>query len=297
MKNAGISVLCCILALLLMLFAFLPKNNNKVKLNIKVLNTKTDAITEMNIEEYVLNVLRGEMPADFEIEALKAQAVAIRTYAIKKRGSNIDVHKGADVCDDYKHCMAYVDEKTAKANWKDNFGANNQKLKKAVYETEGKIMKYDGEPITAVFHAISSGKTENSNEVWNGEKLPYLSSVDSSVDTEVDGYMTEVEVPITEYEKKTGTSGDKLSYEYTEGGAVKKFITDDREFTGSEIRAMFGLRSASFAAEKKEGKFVFKVKGYGHGVGMSQRGANEYAKQGMKYDAILKKYYSGVTIE
>ncbi len=304
MKNAGISILCCIL----MLFAsvtlkilFIEYRNddylNSETENIKVYLTDNNEYINMNLEDYVLCVLRGEMPSDFELEALKAQAVAIRTYTIKKIGANNEVHPESPVCNNFEHCMAFVDEDKAKLNWGNNFTKNNEKLIKAVYDTKGEIITYNNEPITAVFHAISSGKTENSNEVWQGPEIPYLKSVESLVDIGVTGYNSSVKVPKKEFLKKLDIKYfSDILYTYTDGGSVKTIKIAEKEFKGYEIRKVFGLRSNNFSIQLNDEMVTFNVKGYGHGVGMSQRGANEYAKQGLTYDEILKKYYTDIKI-
>lgn len=301
MKNAGISIICCILSLVIAVLITVPKNKEENNLNIKkeisVLLTNENKIVKMDINQYVLCVLRGEMPADFEEQALMAQAVAIRTYIAKKMNFVNDKHPEACVCTDYAHCMAYVDENDARKNWGNKFEEYNKKLNKAVNETKILIMTYKGEPISAVFHAISSGKTENSNDVWSGGEVPYLKSVDSIEDTNVEGYLSETKVSLNEFYNKLGIEniGD-IEYEHTEGGSVKNIIIGNEKFKGTEIRTLFNLRSANFTIKFEDEVVVFKVKGYGHGVGLSQRGANECAKNGMNYIDILKKYYKGIEI-
>lgn len=279
--------------------------NGDLPRKICLLNTKTGKKENMEFEKYILGVVMAEMPATFDSEALKAQSVAARTYALAKMKSEsgIMAHRGADVCDDFAHCQAYITEKKAKSNWNKNASEYLKKCKNAVDDTEGEIMIYDGEPIKAVFHSSSSGKTENARDVWGGS-VDYLVSVESPGERECPSHESEVSVGIEDFKEKV-----KKEYkadfskeiigeaEYNDSGSVKSLSVGTVRIKGTEIRKMFDLRSTSFKAEVVGDKVIFRVVGNGHGVGMSQYGANYLAKSGYDYKQILKRYYSGVEIE
>lgn len=275
------------------------RKNDKAEIKLNVLNKLSGKCEEMNIDDYVYHVLCMEMPAYFEDEALKAQAVAIRTYAYKKKNYGAQGHDGADVCTDSAHCMAFMDDAEAKKRWKDNYDVNKKKYENAVKSTKGKIIIYNNEPISAVFHAISSGKTENSRDVWGGD-LPYLVNSESTVDKNVKGYETTVFVSGEDFKEKTGIDYHKGIFKEpvrSSAGGVINIEMDGKFYKGTEIRSMFNLRSSNFETVQEEGGVKFIVYGYGHGVGMSQHGANEYAKQGLNYKDILAHYYRDTAIE
>ena len=263
-----------------------------------------DKVGKMDFEEYILCVLMAEMPASFEKEALKAQSVAARTYTLEKSmaNKNIPDHKGADICTDSTHCQAYISKDDAKKKWGKDYNKYLKKCTEAVNETEGLVAMYNNEPIKAVFHAFASGKTENASDVW-GADVGYLKSVDSPGDSTAPKFETEKEVTVEEF-KEIISSDQKVDFSdniigkttYTVGGAVDKIKIGNKEFKGTKIRQLFSLRSACFTVTTHEDKIVFNVKGYGHGVGMSQYGANYYAKEGLGFKEILKKYYSGIEI-
>ena len=296
MKNTGIVILCCILAV-----AFLPLVNKKdVKiLNenyiVSVFNTEKGKIEETSLEEYVLKVLEKEMPPTYELEALKAQAIAIRTYTMRKKDTTVPQHNGAEVCTDYKHCMAYAyDEKEL---WGDKTEEYIKIYKKAVDETKGIILTYEEKPAATFFFAISGGNTQNCSDVW-GSDLPYLKSVNSEVDKTVTGYETKVRFTLNELNKKLGVDfSENFQTEYFPSGYVKSITFDSKTIKGEEIRSLLELRSSCFEIVKEGEEFVFKVYGYGHGVGMSQQGANQMAKQGKTYLEILNHYYNGTVSE
>ena len=258
---------------------------------IAVFDADTEEVFSVPLEEYVLKALSKEMPASFEKEALKAQAVAIRTYTLKKKQTKNEKHPKATVCTDSNHCMAYLKEETNKEY--------REKLESAVRETEGQVLMFENEYASTVFHAISSGKTENSQDIWGGQ-VPYLVSVDSTEDKNVKDYETKVTVSYNDLITKLGAKDfEKVigKEERTESGAVKTITLCEKEFTGAKIRELFNLRSSNFKIEEKDGEYVFTVYGYGHGVGMSQYGANSYAKMGYSYEEILEHYYPGTILK
>ena len=261
-----------------------------------------DEVVHMKTEDYIRGVLMAEMPAEFEFEALKAQAVAARTYMVQKASvaGAIDEHKGADVCTDSSHCQAYVSDDDAKTRWGKNASRYFKKCKNAVEETDGIIAVFGNEPIKAVFHAVSGGRTENAADVW-GSDVEYLRSVDSPGEENAPKYVSEVRVGVDEFRAKLANShgvdfGDKLmgTVVRSEGGNVKTIELGNKTIKGTEVRAVFGLNSSGFDVRLEGDEVVFDVRGYGHGVGMSQYGANYLAGQGYGYKEILKKYYNGI---
>lgn len=269
-----------------------------------------DRIAEMDLEEYLYGVVGAEMPASFPLEALKAQAVAARTFAVNRAENGTEkekYHKGADLCTDPSHCKAWIsmDERIEKWEEKDR-ETYKKKLISAVNDTRGMIMTYGGKPITAVFYAISSGKTENSKDVWGGD-LPYLKSVSSPYDKEAPGYSSTAEFSLDEFksrisaEFKNAVFSENPSEWYknekrSEGGAVMSCEVGGTEIKGTKMRTIFNLRSHNYTLSLTD-KAVFSVKGYGHGVGMSQWGARFYADAGKNYRDILRIYYSGIDFE
>lgn len=276
---------------------------------VSVLMSDVGEVREFQVEEYLEGVVAAEMPASYDMEALKAQAVAARTYTLYKQlhgGNQIEQHKGADVCTDYHHCKAYSSEEKLRSNWGENYDEYREKIHEAVSSTAGEILIYGGEPINAVFHSISSGRTENVADVWGGD-LPYLQSVESEGDTLAKGYESTARFSMDDFYamlEKEGCTVDRSAdrgsiikaISHTEGGSVAKITLFDKEFAGTKIRTMFSLRSANFTLSFEGEEAVFTVHGYGHGVGMSQQGANYMARQGYLYKDILTKYYTGTEI-
>lgn len=268
-----------------------------------------DKVEEMNLNQYLKEVVSAEMPADFETEALKAQAVAARSYLEARRAAyrtsgTPDVHKGAEVCTNSAHCKAWISEEKRRESWGADADKNWAKISDAVDSVSGEVITYNGEVISAVFHSTSSGKTENSKDVWGGDK-PYLVSVDSPDDEKSPKYKSEKELTTEEFKKIAAENieGTDFSKELigdivrSEAGGILHISVGGKEIKGTEFRKIFGLRSTNAEITADGGVVRFDVKGYGHGVGMSQYGANYLAKQGKDYKEILKKYYTGVEIE
>lgn len=283
----------------------------KPKLSLKtvtVYNPETDKVMELDLEEYLCGVIAAEMPASFPYEALKAQAVAARTYIVKRCENSVpsDAHKGAMMCTSSSHCNAWLSKEDRMAKWdKDSAQSNWNKIVSAVSDTSGEIMTYDGAPITAVFYAISSGKTENAEDVWGGD-VPYLKSAASPYDEQAPGYSSTAVFSENEFKNiilSAGKGADlsalpKNWYKNenrSEGGAVLSCNIGGAVFKGTEIRSLFSLRSHNYTLSYADGTFTFNVKGYGHGVGMSQWGAKYYAEEGKSYKDILKIYYNGIS--
>ena len=273
-------------------------------LALRVLDGET--VREMTLGEYLVGVVRAEMPAPFPREALKAQAVAARTYTLYKINTGGSHGDTADICTDSTCCQAYIAEERARANWGDEADAYEKKVEEAVTGTDGQVMLYGGQPILAVFHSSSAGQTKSAGTVWT-EDLPYLRSVASPEGEEVPNYYSRVEFSTAEFREKflaacpeADLSGDESRWvgevKRTEGSNVESITIGGVAVRGSRVRTIFGLRSASFDLEIGGGKAVFYVTGYGHGVGMSQYGANAMAKEGKTWREILLHYYTGVTI-
>lgn len=273
---------------------------------LKVLDGET--VKEMTLGEYLVGVVRAEMPASFEIEALKAQAVAARTYTLYKMQSGGNHGDTADICTDSTCCQAYIAEDKARSNWGENADAYEEKIEAAVYDTDGMTILYGGVPILAVFHSSSAGQTRSSGSVWVND-LPYLQSVTSPEEGDsIPNYYSRVEFTAAEFQEKflakhpeADLSGDISGWLKDpiadSAGSVDTLTVGGVTIKGTELRSILGLRSACFEWEVSDGKLVFYVTGYGHGVGMSQYGANQMAKDGADYQEILTHYYTGVTVE
>ena len=283
------------------------------EMKISVYDTNTKKTTVMNLEEYIKGVVAAEMPADFDIEALKAQAVAARTFAYGRLTgvykSAAGVHDGVDICTDSTHCQAWSSKENAMKKWSIFFAAKNWgKIEKAVNATKGMIVVYKGSIANTLFHASSAGRTENSEDVWSGVAVPYLRSVESSGDEDSKGYVTSISVDRAEFLEKLKNAYPDNEFDknifksirildHTEGGRVKTLKIGDIKLKGTEFRKLFKLRSSAFKiSENKDGSLKITTTGYGHGVGMSQWGADSLAKKGGTYMEILKHYYTGVDI-
>lgn len=263
----------------------------------------------MTMAEYLPGVLRGEMPAAFEPEALKAQAVAERTYALyRKNQQRKAAHPDADVCLDSTCCAAYLSEASAREKWGGDFETFEEKIRQAVKETDGQIALYDNQPIMAVFHSSSAGHTAPSSEVWAGD-IPYLVSVTTPEGgADVPNYYSvasfspaEFKAVFTAAHPEAELSGDPALWlkemKRNTADRVSTVTVGGVEVDGTELRKILGLRSTCFTEEYRDGELVFHVTGYGHGVGLSQYGANVLAKEGKTYREILQWYYTGITVD
>ena len=287
------------------------KNSSKIEKSDKTVrkedifrlyDPETEKITNINAEDYIFGVVAAEMPALYETEALKAQAVAAYTYACFNREKNKD--NSYDISADPSVSQCYITEEEAIAKWGEKSGEYKEKIKSAVSEVIGNALTYKGEIILSVYHAISCGVTEDSSNVW-GKEYNYLKSVDSGWDKNAENYKSTVNLTSAELKEKLGDkvslSGEEKNYfgksTLTDAGYVKKIEICSESLTGADIRKYLDLRSNCFEVSYNEGVFTFEVYGYGHGVGMSQFGANCLAKEGKNYKEILKYYYSGCKIE
>ncbi len=313
LKHILLSFLYLVSALLLvpfgitMLYTVVPPNQqtttakkedistlpDKPLTNVLVYNPDTEEQEPVPFENYLKGVVAAEMPASFEMEALKAQAVAARTYAIK--------HTDTAQIDAEKIEQAYVSVEEMKKNWGAQFDVYYSKISDAVDTTRGEILTYHEEPIEAVFHSTSAGITEASENVWSSE-LPYLTSVDSQEDENAPDFIVDTTIPKTKFwdtikQKYPTMSGHSISIvARTKAGYVKTVQIGTIQVSGVAFRSMFHLRSSCFTITDKPDSFVIETKGYGHGAGMSQYGANFMAKEGKNYKEILTHYYNGVSI-
>ena len=265
-----------------------------------------DGADTVTMAEYLPHAVAAEMPVDFAPEALKAQAVAARTYILYCTTHENPKHPQAAVCKNSGCCLAYADDDQLKKNWGDSFETNMAAIKKAVAETDGQVLTYAEEPILASFHSSSSGKTEDSAALWGN--VPYLKSVSSpESEKDVPDFVTTVEVSLDNF--KETVLGYKQDAKFGEdaaqwigqpvldkSGRVQNIPVGGTTLSGAEMRKLFALRSTCFTLEYKDSKFVFTVKGYGHGLGMSQYGANVMAKNGFSYAEILAHYYPDTTL-
>ena len=262
--------------------------------------------TEYTMEEYLPGLIAAEMPAVFEEEALKAQAVAARTYIIGLIKSGNPKHPDCVVCDDSTCCAAFMTKAELKDSWGDSFDDYYDKICLAVDGTDGEYLVWNGEPIEAVFHSSSAGATEDSGAIW--ESRPYLVSVQSlETAKDVPGYKSTVKVSADDFRKTVLKAYPSASFKGSpsswlgectndSSGRVAEVYIGDAAVPGTGLRTMFALRSTAFSLVYSDGAFVFTATGYGHGVGMSQYGANVMAEGGRLYGEILSHYYPGTEL-
>ncbi len=290
------------------------KENNTPELRMEDLNSGRtlrvqlgEEIKEVDVNQYLWGVVAAEMPAGFEAEALKAQAVAARTYAMQRAQWTNQKHPDADVCGDYRCCQAYITPEKAAQNWGDKAGENTQKILRAVSETGNEVILYDNQLISALFHSSSAEETVDAVQVW-GNSVPYLVGVKSPEGEGVPNYHSEVRLSTEEFKNtflgahaEAVLEGDPAAWfgeaERTNGGSVSRMTIGGVSVKGTEVRTLYGLRSATFTVSVSGEEVVFQVTGFGHGVGMSQYGANTMAKEGKNYRDILTWYYTGVSVE
>lgn len=275
---------------------------------IRLLHTESGEIEELHLDEYLYGVVSAEMPASFELEALKAQAVVARTYTIYQIQNSGSKHENASICDSYACCQAWISKEDRFAKWEENERETNwQKIVQAVNETSGKIITYEGQPINAFFHSNSGGVTESSVNIWGGIEYPYLKSVETSGEEGYSQYSSEVTFTRDELVNKIKETHSDIEIdwneenpiqiqEYTDSGRVRDIKLGNISIAGTEARTILGLKSTNFVVNYQEEKIIFSVTGYGHGVGMSQTGADSLAKQGSGYEDIIKHFYTGVEI-
>ncbi len=277
---------------------------------IKVYNNKTNEVMVIDFEEYLKGVVASEMPAEFNIEALKAQGITARTYLLyrlKKFPNGQPEHLGAPICTGI-HCQVWSSKdeliNSHSEGWYDNYWS---KIEEAVESTRGQILVYDNKIIEPLYHSTSGGRTENSEDVFSAA-VPYLRSVESPYEGESPRLNGSVKITTGEFISKiesvygdmdiTESNLDEkiVLGEVSEGGKIKTIIIDDTAISGREIRSLFNLNSTNFSFIQNGNQIEILTTGYGHGVGMSQWGADGMADEGYNYKEILKHYYTGVEI-
>ncbi|QFT90911.1 Amidase enhancer precursor [Bacillus sp. THAF10] len=271
-------------------------------IDVAVYRNKQEMIENIPLEDYIVGVVASEMPADFELEALKAQALAARTYILRQlmAEEKLGTPSGADVTDSEQH-QVYKSPEELKAIWEPkDYDWKMARIKQAVAETAGTVLTYNNVPIDASYFSTSNGYTENSEEYWPNE-IPYLRSVESPWDVNSEKYLSQTTLTVQEFQNKLGVTltgegavGKIISR--TTGNRVDKVDINGKELTGREVRDTLKLRSSDFTWERKGDNIVITTKGFGHGVGMSQYGANGMALEGKTYNQILSHYYKDVQI-
>lgn len=268
---------------------------------VTILNTESGEKTTLSVKEYIFGVVAAEMPLSYNDEAIKAQAVAAYTFLLYRTKQNAD--KDYDITIDSQTDQAFISGEQLTKKWGDNFNEYAARLNNLLNEVDGMFIAYNGQPILAVYHAISSGKTETAKNVW-GSSISYLSAVESIGDLLSPDYLSTAKVSTDDFKQafESKCSLPKTQENYIEkisrskSGTVTSIVIGGKTFKGSDIRAAFSLRSSNFDVELKDNNFIFTVRGYGHGVGMSQYGANYMATQGNTFSEILCWYYKGCEI-
>lgn len=269
-------------------------NSNSI---VRVYRSNYDRIDRIPIEEYIVGVVSGEVPVSFDIEALKAQAVASRSYVMFQISKN--KNKDFDVYDTVLN-QVYLDSSDLEKRWGNDYVSNINKVRKAVIDTSGEYLVYDGKVVEAMFFSTSTGVTENSEEIFSSS-VPYLRSVVSTWDE-----ISPVYTDLKKFNKDEFYSLLNLSFNEkldinitntTSTGRIVEIIINGIKFSGKDVVSKLKLRSSYFSITEYADSIVVNTKGYGHGVGMSQYGAQGMALDGYTYDEILKYYYSGVEIK
>lgn len=281
-------------------------SKKEAAIEVAVFRSAQSKIEKVKLEDYLVGVVAAEMPADFNEEALKAQALAARTYIVNRLISKTQLGmpksalaKGALVTDTQLH-QVYKNDAEQRRDWGKDYAWKKKRVQEAVRATSWQILTYKNKPIDALFFSTSNGYTESSEELWGGS-IPYLKSVSSPWDRGTEKFMSKMEIPISQFEARLGVkvgSGGTIGkiIARTKGKRVAKVDFNGKILTGKAIREKLDLRSTDFAWERKGSKIVITTKGFGHGVGMSQYGANGMAAQGKNYKEIVKHYYQGVQI-
>ncbi len=272
-------------------------------LYVQVHRAEKNEIVELPLEEYIKGVVAAEMPAEFQLEALKAQALAARTYFFQKWNQN-----PGPISDDHRIDQAYLSDDQLRVRWGGRYAEYMSKINQAVNETSSMILTYEGKPIEAYFFSTSNGYTENSEDVW-GKEIPYLRSVESSWDVISPKYQEVKRIPLSEVHERlklvlpvaAWTGGQEaprmVATRRSEGKRIMNLMIGDQAFSGREIREKLGLNSTHFTVNIEQDQMVFTTYGYGHGVGMSQWGAEALAREGKKAEEIVSYFYQGIMIQ
>ena len=326
MKNYVVLILFCAISILLAPFAVkdseaaakneavnvtavknpTTQNSEEPQQTIAVFRSCDNATQEISLFEYVCGSVAAEMPLAYNEEALKAQAVACYTNALRLMENGKD-YSNAHISDDTAVHQGYIDEVQRKEKWGKDFDKYEEKLKKVVKAVENQALYYDDKLCVAAFFAISNGKTENAENLW-GSNVDYLTSVDSSGDKLSPGYASTISFSkdsLIECMEKESISVESIKNlknivkitEKTHTGTVLKAELNGKSYTGEDIRKIFSLRSPTFTVKTTENAVTFSVYGYGHGIGMSQYGADYLAEKGYTYKEILLHYYQGAEIK
>lgn len=261
--------------------------DNTIYVSALVNNKKTD----LSLEDYIVGVVSCEMPASFDIEALKAMSVAARTYALYKSERNKTLKTTTDD-------QCYIDESAMKEKWKNNFNKYYNKINNAVNDTKGEYMTYKDKTIIAFYFSISNGKTENVENVFS-QKLDYLVSVDSSWDKRNNSNEKNIKMKVSDFLKKLNINDNKINnikIDRSNTNRINNIKINNKNYKGTKFRSLLNLKSTDIEIKYDNDYVYIHTVGYGHGVGMSQYGANYMAQDGYKYDDILKHYYKGVKI-
>lgn len=266
--------------------------------SVAVMRTTTETVEDVPLEEYVARVVAAEMPADFELEALKAQSLAARTYTVNHLlyGGGQDEY---DVTDTVDH-QVYKNDEELLQQWGSDYEWKMNRIEEAVAATEGELLTYDNEPITASFFSTGNGKTENSEDYWENE-IPYLRSVESPWDTESPKYTDQETFTLAQLAEALEIDLPAetplfIEESHTESGRVDQVAFEGHRFSGREVRERLDLPSTDFTIKQSNDHLIFTTEGFGHGVGMSQYGANGMAKEGNTYEEIIQHYYQDVEI-
>lgn len=250
------------------------------------------SVINLNMTDYLIGVVSSEMPASFNLEALKAQSVLARTYALKAKQTGKKLT-------DTVNTQSYIDIDQMKNKWGNSFNTYYNKIKNAVENTNGEYLSYNGNYIEALYHSTNNGKTESSLDVF-GNYYPYLISVSSEYDKNASSYLRTINMPLDTISNKLGLNLNNDSVisilSYTDGGNIKEININGNNFSGKKVRELLGLRSADFDISISDNNVNITTRGYGHGVGMSQYGANGMANAGYGYKDILSHYYPGTTL-
>ncbi len=284
-----------------------PYNYSKYG-TINLINTTTNETSQIGLDEYLLGVVSAEMPASYEIEALKAQAVVARTYTMYTITHNASKHGDGTICTASTCCQAWISKEDRMNKWSEEERDSNwKKIEEAVYSTKGQVIEYNGEVIDAFFHSNSGGKTEVPVNVWGGTDFPYLQVVETAGEDEYSQYSSEVNFSKQEFISKMKAKYSDFTIdwnetesikiiEYTDSGRARTVKVGNKKISGVEARSIFGLKSANFEVLIDGDNIKFSVLGYGHGVGMSQTGADAMAKNGSTYEEIINHFYTGIKI-
>ena len=296
MQNKYLIVVIIILSIVAIISS--PKKSetayfNDEEIEVTIKDSTSNEETKLNLEEYIIGVVAGEMPASFEVDALKAQAIAARSYALSKINTATTSY---DLLTDVTN-QVYITTTDMQKKWGSDYEYYYNRIKDAVLETKDLVMEYDGEVISAYYFAMSNGYTEDASLVF-GETHDYLESVDSTWDENVNNFEVTTTFSKEEFCEKLSLDRSNIAIENVVCSAtnrVNSITTNNQEFKGTKIRSLLNLRSTDFDIDITD-KVTITTKGYGHGVGMSQYGANEMAKKGYTYEEILNYYYKGIDI-